>query len=99
MSSTIRHPDFEKIHTAFLTHYSKDPELGESRYANWVKFSGLDETQSYYLQGAARANKSNQSFEWAKFLLQFVKEDKDAYYCEVEALFPVESQIFRLEFY
>lgn len=91
MSSTIRHPDFEKIHTAFLTHYSKDPSLGESRYADWVKFSGLDDSQSYYLQGAARANKSNQSFEWAKFLIEFVKEDKDAFYYKVEALFPVES--------
>ncbi len=91
MSTSIRHPDFEKIHSAFLTHYSKDPKLGESRYADWVKFSGLDETQSYYLQGAARANKSKQSFEWANFLLQFVKEDKDAFYYKVEALFPVES--------
>ena len=91
MSSSIRHPDFEKIHTAFLAHYSKDPKLGESRYADWVKFSGLDEAQSYYLQGAARANKSKQSFEWANFLLQFVKEDNDAKYYQVEALFPVES--------
>ena len=91
MSSNCRHTDFEKIHSAFLTHYSKDPELGESRYADWIKFSGLDETQSYYLQGAARANKSKQSFEWANFLLQFVKEDKDAFYYKVEALFPVES--------
>ncbi len=90
-SISIRHPDFEKIHTAFLAHYSKDPNLGESRYADWVKFSGLDESQSYYLQGAARANKSRQSFEWANFLLQFVKEDNDAKYYQVEALFPVES--------
>ena len=60
-----RHADFEKIHSAFLAHYSKDPKLGESRYADWVKFSGLDETQSYYLQGAARANKSKQSFEYS----------------------------------
>ena len=91
MSSNCRHPDFEKIHSAFLSHYSKDPKLGESRYTDWVKFSGLDETQSYYLQGASRANKSKQSFEWANFLLQFVKEDKDALYYKVEALFPVES--------
>jgi GTP-sensing pleiotropic transcriptional regulator CodY len=86
-----RHVDFEKIHTAFLNHYSKDPKLGESRYTDWVKLSGLDQTQSYYLQGAARATKSKQSFEWANFLLQFVKEDKDNYYYKVEALFPVES--------
>ena len=85
------HPDFEKIHAAFLQHYSKDPVFGEARYVEWVKLSGLDETQSYYAQGAARAVKSKQSFEWAKFLLQFVKEDQDARYYKVEALFPVES--------
>ena len=42
-------------------------------------------------QGAARANKSKESFEWTNFLLQFVKEDKDAFYYKVEALFPIES--------
>jgi ribonuclease BN (tRNA processing enzyme) len=82
-----RHADFEKIHSAFLTHYRKDHKLGESRYAGWVKFFGLDETQSYYLQGAARAIKSKKSFEWANFLLQFVKEDKDAFYYKFEAFF------------
>ncbi len=85
-----RHADFKKIHSAFLAHYSKDSKLGESRYADWVKFSGLDETHSYYFQGAARANKSKQSFEWANFLLQFVKEDKDTFYNKFETLFPVE---------
>ncbi len=69
-----RHADFEKIHSAFLTHYSKDPKLGESRYAVWVKFSGLDETQVIYLQGAALANKSKLSFEWANIFLQLSKK-------------------------
>ena len=75
-SGSIRHSDFEKIHSAFLSHYSKDPKLGESRYADWVKFSGLDETQSYYLQGAARATKSKQSFEWANFFCSLSKKTK-----------------------
>jgi hypothetical protein len=91
MSGSNRHANFEKIHAAFLAHFSKDPAFGEARYVEWVKQSGLDETQSYYAQGAARAAKSKQSFEWAKFLLQFVKEDQDARYYKVEALFPVES--------
>jgi hypothetical protein len=91
MSVGCRHPDFAKIHAAFLAHYSKDPKLGESRYADWVKASELDDSQSYYAQGAARAAGVKQSFEWAKFLLEFVKEDKDSYYYKVEALFPVES--------
>jgi hypothetical protein len=42
--------------------------------------------KNYYLQCAARANKSKQSFEWANFLLQFVKEDKDAYCNKFEGL-------------
>jgi hypothetical protein len=91
MSVGCRHPDFVKIHAAFLGHYSQNPSLGESRYVEWVKASGLDDSQSYYAQGAARASGVKQSFEWAKFLLEFVKEDKEAYYYKVEALFPVES--------
>ncbi len=90
MSGNCRHTDFDKIYATFLKHYSKDPALAEARYAEWVRLSNLDETNGYYAQAAARA-KSNQSFEWAKFLLQFVKEDKDAKYYKVEALFPVES--------
>ena len=74
----VRHSDFEKIHAAFLQHYSKNLELGEERYSGWVKDSNLDETQSYYLQGTQRAAGIRQNFDWAKVLLQFVKEDKDA---------------------
>jgi hypothetical protein len=87
----VRHADFEKIHAAFLQHYSQNLQLGDERYSDWVKDSDLDETQSYYLQGAQRAAGTRQSFDWAKVLLQFIKEDKDAYYYKVEALFPVES--------
>ncbi len=73
-----------------MQHYSKDPQLGEARFRQWLKDSALDETRGYYEQGAERA-KNRQSFAWADFLLQFVKEDKDAKYYQVEALFPVES--------
>ncbi len=85
-----RHPDFEKIHATFLQHYSKDPQVGEKRYQQWVKDSSLDETRGYYEQGVERAQ-NKQSFAWADFLIQFVKEDKEAKYYKVEALFPVES--------
>ena len=27
MSSSVRHPDFDKIHATFMQHYSKDPAL------------------------------------------------------------------------
>jgi hypothetical protein len=86
-----RHQDFEKIYAAFLQHYSKDPQLAKERYSGWVKDSNLDESQSYYLQGAQRAAKTKQNFDWAKLLLESIKEDTDAYYYKVEALFPVES--------
>jgi lipid A disaccharide synthetase len=36
-----------------------------------------------------------ESFGWANFRRQFVKEDKDAYYDKVEALFPVESMSYK----
>ncbi len=85
-----RHSDFEKIYATFMQHFSKDSKLGEERYLQWLKDSCLDETRGYYEQGAERAQ-SRQSFAWADFLLHFVKEDKDAKYYEVEALFPVES--------
>ena len=88
---SCRHPDFEKIHVTFMQHYSKDLVLGEARYLEWLKDSGLDEIRGYYVQGAERAAGVRQSFGWAKFLLQFVKEDQDARYYKVEALFPVES--------
>ena len=68
---------------------------GEARYADWVKFSGPDETQSYYLQSATHANKSKQSFEWVNFLFQFLKEDKEAFFYKVETLFPVESVSYK----
>jgi hypothetical protein len=87
----VRHPDFEKIHAAFMQHYSKNVQLVEERYSGWVKDSNLDESQSYYLQGAQRAAKTKQNFDWAKLLMEFIKEDTDAYYYKVEALFPVES--------
>ena len=86
----VRHPDFEKIHATFIQHYSKDPQLGEARYLQWLKDTSLDETRGYYEQGAERAQ-MKQSFAWADFLLQFVREDQDAKYYKVEALFPVES--------
>jgi hypothetical protein len=45
-----------------MQHYSKDPALGEARYVEWVKLSGLDDTKGYYAQAAAHASESNQSF-------------------------------------
>jgi DNA-binding NarL/FixJ family response regulator len=47
MSSSIRHPDFEKIHSAFLAHYSKDLKLGE--YLESIRL-GLTEREKQILR-------------------------------------------------
>ncbi len=78
-----RHPDFEKIHNAFLTHYKKEPQLGESRYAEWLKALGLDDSKPY--------RSPQERFQWAKTLIEQVKEDSDSNFYKVEALFPLES--------
>ena len=82
-ANKIRHADFEKIHNAFLTHYSKTPTLGEKRYSEWLKALNLDDSKPYC--------KPQESFQWAKALIERVKEDSDAYFFKVEALFPLES--------
>jgi hypothetical protein len=79
----VRHPDFAKIHSAFLTHYSKDPKLGEQRYTQWLSALGLDDSKPYC--------KPQERFQWAKNLIEQVKEDPEARYYKVEALFPLES--------
>lgn len=46
---------------------------------------GSYEFVGYYVQAASRAVGVNQSFELPKFLLEFVREDKDACYYKVES--------------
>ncbi len=79
----IRHPDFQKIRTAFLSHYSMNPQLGESRYSEWLKALSLDDSKPY--------GKPQERFQWAQTLIKQVKEDSDARFYKVEALFPLES--------
>jgi hypothetical protein len=89
-SSSSRHSEFEKIHSDFLSHYSNDLPLGENRYAAWIKALGLDESRGYREQAESRLG-LKESFRWAQFLLQYVKEDPEARYYKVEALFPIET--------
>lgn len=83
LGESNRHADFEKIHRAFLAHYAQNPQLGESRYAEWLQALSLDDTKPYC--------KPQERFQWAKDLIQQVREDQDAVYYKVEALFPLES--------
>jgi hypothetical protein len=83
-----RHPDFEKIFQAFLGQYCKDSpekvcEAGSSRYYAWLKARGLDDTKAYSLP--------QESFQWAEPYVQLAREDKEARYYKVQALFPLSS--------
>ena len=81
-----RHPDFEKIFQAFMWRYCKDKkecEEGKSYYYGWLKNTGLDDTKPY--------QRPQESFDWIKPHVQFMKEDEKAEYFKIEALFPLSS--------
>jgi hypothetical protein len=82
----MRHPDFQKIYDAFMWRYCQDHkecDIGESYYYGWLQKMGLDDTKPY--------QKPQERFSWAEPYLQFVKEDEQARYFKVEALFPLSS--------
>ncbi|RLG39877.1 MAG: hypothetical protein DRN78_06145, partial [Thermoproteota archaeon] len=83
-----RHPDFEKIYRAFMKRYCGSPdnecEKGKQVYYAWLNKLGLDDTKPYRLP-------QDEAFKWAKPLLKLLKEDKEAKYYKVEALFPGSS--------
>jgi len=82
-----RHPDFEKIYRAFMKRYCGSPdnecEKGKRVYYAWLNKMGLDDTKPY--------RKPQEKFNWAKSAFSFLKQDKNAKYYKVEALFPVVS--------
>ena len=77
-----RHVDFQRIYDEFLNYY-KDRVKGESEYSAWLKALRLDETKQY---GWAR-----ESFQWAKDMLQYLREDKDNKYYSILLGFPIKS--------
>ena len=84
-----RHPDFEKIHQAFMWRYCSgqaECEVGSSNYYAWLNRLGLDDTKPYQYPQETREN-----FSWIKPHLEFIKEDEQAKYFKVEALFPLSS--------
>lgn len=82
-----RHPDFEKIYRAFMKRYcgsaNNECEKGRSVYYTWLNKLGLDDTKPY--------RKPQEKFNWAKSAFQYLKQDKQAKYYKVEALFPLVS--------
>jgi len=82
-----RHPDFEKIYRAFMKRYCGSPdeecEKGRQAYYAWLNKMGLNDTKPY--------RKPQEKFNWAKSAFQYLKQDKNAKYYKVEALFPVVS--------
>ena len=84
-----RHPDFEKIYQAFMWRYCKDQtecDEGKRIYYAWLKKLGLDDTKPYEYPQETR-----EKFSWIQPHIQFIKEDDQAKYFKVEALFPLTS--------
>ena len=81
------HPDFVKIYRAFMKRYCGSPdnecEKGKRVYYAWLAKMGLDDTKPY--------RKPQEKFNWAKSAFQYIKQDKNAKYYKVEALFPLTS--------
>jgi hypothetical protein len=84
-----RHPDFEKIYQAFMWRYCKgetECDEGKQIYYAWLKKLGLDDTKPYQYPQETR-----EKFSWIQPHIQFIKEDDQAKYFKVEALFPLTS--------
>jgi len=84
-----KHPDFEKIYQAFMWRYCKgetECEEGKQIYYAWLKKLGLDDSKPYEYPQETR-----EKFSWIQPHIQFIKEDEQAKYFKVEALFPLTS--------
>ena len=97
-----RHPDFEKIHCAFLDRYGKVD--GEKQYNAWLKTLDLDQTKAYgdsqrsesivecmveaKLSVALITESLADKHPWVKPHLEEIKSDPNAKWYLVNALFP-----------
>jgi len=90
--SEPRHPDFEKIYRQFMKRYCGSPdeecERGKRVYYAWLNKLGLDDTKPY--------RKPQEKFNWAKSAFTYWKQDKQAKYYKVEALFPLSSMNYNV---
>ena len=58
-------------------------ETGKTNYYAWLNKLGLDDTKAY--------QRPQEKFSWTEPYIQFLKEDEQAKYFQVEALFPITS--------
>ena len=82
LGETYRHRDFQRIHDEFVNYY-KDSEQGESEYYSWLTALNLNEEREY--------GQAQESFKWAKNMLQYLREDDQYKYYKVLVGFPVKS--------
>lgn len=80
--SVNRSRDFQRIHDEFLNQYPNKVEA-ETQYYDWIHVLQLDETKSY--------QNCQESYLWKKEDIQFIREDADNKYYEVELGFPTRS--------
>jgi len=81
-----RHSDFQKIYDAFMWRYCDNHlecDTGKSYYYAWLNKMGLDDSKAY--------QRPQEKFSWTVPYLQFLREDGQAKYFKVEALFPLTS--------
>jgi hypothetical protein len=81
-----RHPDFEKIYQAFMWRFCQDKtecDTGKQHYYNWLNKLDLEDTKPY--------QSPQEKFSWTEPYIKFLKEDEEAKYFKVEALFPLSS--------
>jgi hypothetical protein len=78
----FRHHDFERIYNEFCKYY-RNQKQGENEYYSWLNDLALDESKPY---GSAR-----ESFQWAKGMLNLLKEDADNKYYGIIVGLPITS--------
>jgi len=78
------HTDFKKILDQFKAHYGD--KKGQKEFTKWVKKRSLDTSKAY-----TTTQLQKESYEWAKPLIQFLKEDKTGKTYKVDAHFAVNS--------
>ncbi len=81
-----RHPDFERIKHEFENYYCKGTmpcPKGEQEYYSWLKALALDEKLPY----GQRA----ESFQWAKDMISYLREDEKNKYYKILVGFPLAS--------
>jgi predicted nucleic acid-binding Zn-ribbon protein len=86
------HPDFQKIYRQFMHRYCSGQTVcdkGKNVYYGWLNKLGLDDTKPYGAQAFQEA--FGERFSWIAPHFTLIKQDTEAKYYRVEALFPLVS--------